>query len=254
MVGNVIKIDLKIDKGARGQFARFAVQVDLRKPLVSRIRIASRVYKVEYESLPTGMDRLMLRNLLDWINKKVLDQYKKGLRMKGEGQECITESIIKATNGRQLNRGIKGKVSKGKGHKKWVVGVKGQGTKQTMSEPKMEKLGDGNEEIGPKVGYGLRNFSANVHNFKENQNPNVIVGFYSLMEDDLGIKNLIPYSTLLPFLKEKRSNNTLSIKARGHGDNLGGLDGMVFAQQVIQGMVDLSEGGGESYGCVKGKH
>ncbi|MBA0781786.1 hypothetical protein Gotri_002674 [Gossypium trilobum] len=53
MVGNVSKIDLKKDKRARGQFARFAVQVDLRKPLVSRIGIASQIYKVEYESLST---------------------------------------------------------------------------------------------------------------------------------------------------------------------------------------------------------
>ncbi|MBA0572262.1 hypothetical protein Golob_002616 [Gossypium lobatum] len=112
MEGNVSKIDLKKDKRARGQFARFAVQVDLRKHLVSRIRIASQIYKVEYESLSTG-------------------------------------------------------------------------SKQTINEPKVEKLGSGNEEIGPKVGYGIPNFSVN-----------------------------------------------------GHGDNFGGLDGMVPVQQVIQGMVD----------------
>ncbi|KAK5785913.1 hypothetical protein PVK06_040535 [Gossypium arboreum] len=53
MVGNVIKIDLTTDKRVRGQFARFAVQIDLKKPLVSRIRIASRIHIVEYRSLPT---------------------------------------------------------------------------------------------------------------------------------------------------------------------------------------------------------
>ncbi|KAK5775331.1 hypothetical protein PVK06_043209 [Gossypium arboreum] len=52
MVGNVIKIDLMMVKGARGQFARFAIQIDLRKPLISRLRIANRIYRVEYESLP----------------------------------------------------------------------------------------------------------------------------------------------------------------------------------------------------------
>ncbi|PPD99458.1 hypothetical protein GOBAR_DD03534 [Gossypium barbadense] len=62
MVGNVSKIDLKKDKRARGQFARFAVQVDLRKPLVSRIRIASQIYKVEYESLSTNL-RQSQRNI-----------------------------------------------------------------------------------------------------------------------------------------------------------------------------------------------
>ncbi|MBA0842418.1 hypothetical protein Goarm_002242 [Gossypium armourianum] len=128
-VGNVSKIDLKKDKRARGQFARFAVQVDLRKPLVSRIRIASRIYKVEYESLSTG-------------------------------------------------------------------------TKQTINEPKVEKLGGGNEEIGPKVGYGLPNFSVN-----------------------------------------------------GHGDNFGGLDGMVPVQQVIQGMVDHTEGvGNPNFGRIMNEY
>ncbi|MBA0703163.1 hypothetical protein Goari_027173 [Gossypium aridum] len=46
MVGNVIKIDLMTNKGAKGQFARFTVQIDLRKPLVSKIRIASRIHRI----------------------------------------------------------------------------------------------------------------------------------------------------------------------------------------------------------------
>ncbi|MBA0750782.1 hypothetical protein Gogos_002169 [Gossypium gossypioides] len=158
MVGNVSKIDLKKYKGARGQFARFAVQVDLRKPLVSRIRIASRIYKVEILDKAKG-------TLMDWRVKKrtifldlgsiffpKLEFHKLIATRMARGQESIIESIIKVTNGRKLDAGIKRKVSKGKGHKKWVVGVKGQGTKQTINEPKVEKLGGGNEEIGPKVG------------------------------------------------------------------------------------------------------
>lgn len=53
MVGKIIKVDMQTDKGSRGQFARFAVQVDLSKPLVSKIRVASRLYRIEYESLPS---------------------------------------------------------------------------------------------------------------------------------------------------------------------------------------------------------
>lgn len=47
------------------------------------------------------------------------------------------------------------------------------------------------------------------------------------MGNELGIKNIIPRSTLLPFLKENKSNNTLSSKSRGDGDNLDVLAGMV---------------------------
>ncbi|MBA0674651.1 hypothetical protein Goari_016236, partial [Gossypium aridum] len=36
----VIKIDYQSDKGSRGQFARFVVQVDILKPLVSKLKIA----------------------------------------------------------------------------------------------------------------------------------------------------------------------------------------------------------------------
>ncbi|MBA0780094.1 hypothetical protein Gotri_004234 [Gossypium trilobum] len=52
LVGKVVKIVLQTDKGVRGQFARFVVQVNLRKPLISRVRVANRIHRVEYESLP----------------------------------------------------------------------------------------------------------------------------------------------------------------------------------------------------------
>lgn len=37
LFGKMVKIDLQIDTGARGQFVRFAVQVNLVDPLVSKI-------------------------------------------------------------------------------------------------------------------------------------------------------------------------------------------------------------------------
>ncbi|MBA0813047.1 hypothetical protein Gohar_026934 [Gossypium harknessii] len=52
LVGKVVKIVLQTDKGVRGKFARFVVQVNLRKPLISRVRVANRIHRVEYESLP----------------------------------------------------------------------------------------------------------------------------------------------------------------------------------------------------------
>ncbi|MBA0562550.1 hypothetical protein Golob_007585 [Gossypium lobatum] len=61
MVGNVIKIDLMTDKGAGGQFARFVVQIDLSKPFISRIRITSRIHRVEYEYLLTGEAKDLVR-------------------------------------------------------------------------------------------------------------------------------------------------------------------------------------------------
>ncbi|XP_016735719.1 uncharacterized protein [Gossypium hirsutum] len=52
MIDTFIKIDLQIDKGSRGQFAGFVVHVNLLKPLVLKIRIAKRIHRVKYESLP----------------------------------------------------------------------------------------------------------------------------------------------------------------------------------------------------------
>ncbi|MBA0592585.1 hypothetical protein Gorai_009564 [Gossypium raimondii] len=52
MIDTFIKIDLQIDKGSQGQFARFVVHVNLLKPLILKIRIAKRIHRVEYESVP----------------------------------------------------------------------------------------------------------------------------------------------------------------------------------------------------------
>ncbi|MBA0842579.1 hypothetical protein Goarm_002399, partial [Gossypium armourianum] len=38
LIGKVVKVDFQTDKGSRGQFAGFVVQVNLSKPLVSNIR------------------------------------------------------------------------------------------------------------------------------------------------------------------------------------------------------------------------
>lgn len=52
LIGKVVKIDMQTDKGSRGQLARFAVQVNLSHPLISKVCIANKVIRVEYESLP----------------------------------------------------------------------------------------------------------------------------------------------------------------------------------------------------------
>lgn len=51
-IGTVVKIDDHTSSGRRGRFARLAVCVDLRKPLVSKLKISGHTQKVEYESLP----------------------------------------------------------------------------------------------------------------------------------------------------------------------------------------------------------
>lgn len=53
LVGKVIKIDFQMDKGSRGQFARFAIQVNLSHPLVSNIWVSNKLHKIEYESIPS---------------------------------------------------------------------------------------------------------------------------------------------------------------------------------------------------------
>ncbi|MBA0860912.1 hypothetical protein Goshw_022452 [Gossypium schwendimanii] len=52
LVGKVTKLDIEIDNGARGRFARMAVFVDLEKPLTSQILVNRKVQKVEFEALP----------------------------------------------------------------------------------------------------------------------------------------------------------------------------------------------------------
>ncbi|KAL4298357.1 hypothetical protein GQ457_12G026760 [Hibiscus cannabinus] len=51
-IGSVIKIDYQTDNGRRGRFARMAININLSKPLVSKIMINGLIQIVEYESLP----------------------------------------------------------------------------------------------------------------------------------------------------------------------------------------------------------
>lgn len=48
-----MKIDVQTDTGTRGQFAKFAIQVNLANLLVPKIRVASKLHRVEYKSLPS---------------------------------------------------------------------------------------------------------------------------------------------------------------------------------------------------------
>ncbi|KAL4319697.1 hypothetical protein GQ457_18G010960 [Hibiscus cannabinus] len=51
-IGSVVKIDYQTNNGRRGRFARMAVKINLRQPLVSKIIVNGRTQIVEYESLP----------------------------------------------------------------------------------------------------------------------------------------------------------------------------------------------------------
>ncbi|KAL4298012.1 hypothetical protein GQ457_12G025440 [Hibiscus cannabinus] len=51
-IGSVVKIDFHSDNGSRGRFARMAIKINLRNPLVSKLVINGKVQLVEYESLP----------------------------------------------------------------------------------------------------------------------------------------------------------------------------------------------------------
>ncbi|KAK8497449.1 hypothetical protein V6N12_016973 [Hibiscus sabdariffa] len=50
-IGKVVKIDYQTDFEGRGRFARMAVKINLKKPLVSKITINGEIQFVEYESL-----------------------------------------------------------------------------------------------------------------------------------------------------------------------------------------------------------
>ncbi|KAK5786551.1 hypothetical protein PVK06_041188 [Gossypium arboreum] len=53
LIGQVMKLDFKMDSGARGQFVRMSVSIDLHKPLISQVSINGRIQRVEFEGLPT---------------------------------------------------------------------------------------------------------------------------------------------------------------------------------------------------------
>ncbi|KAL4332004.1 hypothetical protein GQ457_07G003470 [Hibiscus cannabinus] len=52
VIGKIVKIDYNTTEGKRGKFARLAVVVDLKKPLISSIIIDNFHQKIEYEGLP----------------------------------------------------------------------------------------------------------------------------------------------------------------------------------------------------------
>lgn len=41
-----------MNKGTRGQFARFVIHVNLSLPLVSKVRITNKLHRIKYELLP----------------------------------------------------------------------------------------------------------------------------------------------------------------------------------------------------------
>ncbi|KAI9128706.1 hypothetical protein K1719_000189 [Acacia pycnantha] len=51
--GEVIRVDYNTEAGDRGKFARLAVNIDLTKPLISKIQVDGEVSFVEYEGLPS---------------------------------------------------------------------------------------------------------------------------------------------------------------------------------------------------------
>ncbi|GAV86588.1 DUF4283 domain-containing protein/zf-CCHC_4 domain-containing protein, partial [Cephalotus follicularis] len=52
-LGTLLRIDPHTIEGARGRFSRLCIQIDVNKPLVSRIRIGRYVLSVQYEGIDT---------------------------------------------------------------------------------------------------------------------------------------------------------------------------------------------------------
>ena len=53
MFGDVIRVDYHTESGDRGKFARLAVNLDLTRPLVSKVQVDGQTIYAEYEGLPT---------------------------------------------------------------------------------------------------------------------------------------------------------------------------------------------------------
>ncbi|KAL4368982.1 hypothetical protein GQ457_05G017200 [Hibiscus cannabinus] len=52
-IGNVVRVDYNTTEGKRGRFARLAIVMDLKKPLISGIIIDGKHQDIEYEGLPS---------------------------------------------------------------------------------------------------------------------------------------------------------------------------------------------------------
>ncbi|PPS16979.1 hypothetical protein GOBAR_AA03604 [Gossypium barbadense] len=52
MIGPVFRIDARTDTTVKRRFARLAVNVNLKKPLISKIRVNYRIQRVKHEGLP----------------------------------------------------------------------------------------------------------------------------------------------------------------------------------------------------------
>nr|KJB66945.1 hypothetical protein B456_010G167300 [Gossypium raimondii] len=52
MIGPVFRIDARTDTTVRGRFARLVISVNLKKPLISKIRVNYRIQRVKHECLP----------------------------------------------------------------------------------------------------------------------------------------------------------------------------------------------------------
>ncbi|XP_028089244.1 uncharacterized protein LOC114289679 [Camellia sinensis] len=51
LLGTLLKIDVHTENGNRGRFARLCIQMDLSKPLISKIKVGSFIQKVSYEGI-----------------------------------------------------------------------------------------------------------------------------------------------------------------------------------------------------------
>ncbi|KAK5775030.1 hypothetical protein PVK06_042897 [Gossypium arboreum] len=49
---NVVRVDDNTKNGYQGRFARMTISVDLRRPLILKLRVEGNIQRVEYENLP----------------------------------------------------------------------------------------------------------------------------------------------------------------------------------------------------------
>ncbi|PPD84026.1 hypothetical protein GOBAR_DD19036 [Gossypium barbadense] len=183
LVGKVVKIVLQTDKRVRGQFTRFVVQV----------RVANRIHRVEYESLPMicfscGTYGHMRENYTKVHNTESMEEEldtanENFLRMKQQPEISTQEqsnqetrstkdimrgnqgsgfgSRRKGMNGELLTGGRGLKINRGKGLKKQDVDVKAFGFRQAVSgtqkEVDLRNKGPGVITGGLKMDNGSKN-------------------------------------------------------------------------------------------------
>ncbi|EEF32395.1 hypothetical protein RCOM_1264690 [Ricinus communis] len=95
LIGRPLKIDYNTQAGDKGKFARVAVELDLRRPFISRVKVDGNTQSVEYEALLMiyyrykkygHVNDLCKENLRDRVSLEIV---RSGTLPEKDGNKCL---------------------------------------------------------------------------------------------------------------------------------------------------------------------